>query len=166
MPAACSCRSSKHRRSIHPRQVWLDPPKCFDFFFFFFNRNHQKPNQTHTHTHESTRTAHEQRPTPFRSRQHYQLLKTVAVRFRFVLAVSGIPQRTCFHPSVLRGGVGGMPPLDGWAVERLSRVYRRGGWLSQSKDQQVTRTRTRQQNTRQQNKPLTRTQSEQRHNDA
>jgi len=35
-----------------------------------------------------------------------------------------------------------------------------------SKDQQVTRTRTRQQNTRQQNKPLTRTQSEQRHNDA
>ena len=34
-----------------------------------------------------------------------------------------------------------------------------------SKDQQVTRTRTRQQNTRQQNKPLTRTQSEQRRND-
>jgi len=34
------------------------------------------------------------------------------------------------------------------------------------KDQQVTRTRIRQQNTRQQNKPLTRTQSEKRHNDA
>jgi len=30
-----------------------------------------------------------------------------------------------------------------------------------TKDQQVTRTRTREQNTRQQNKPLTRTQSEQ-----
>jgi len=38
--------------------------------------------------------------------------------------------------------------------------------LALSKDQQVTRTRTRQQNTRQQNKPLTRTQSEQRRNDA
>ena len=37
---------------------------------------------------------------------------------------------------------------------------------SLSKDQQVTRTRTRQQNTRQQNKPLTRTQSKQWHNDA
>jgi len=40
------------------------------------------------------------------------------------------------------------------------------GSLHLSKDQQVTRTRTRQQNTRQQNKSPTRTQSEQRHNDA
>jgi len=46
-------------------------PSVFIFFL--------KQRSTTRHTLGSKRTAHAQRPTPFRSRQHYQLLKTVCV---------------------------------------------------------------------------------------